>query len=291
MIEDNKALREIDKPFYRYWQALYHSFFNNELYVDVGKRWRGLGLGYLLLLMFVVTLPFSWRVTMDFRQFFMQDLIQPMEQLPKLYIQNGLVSLDKPMPYVIKNKQNQAVAIVDTTGKVNTMDQTYPFLNILITKDKLFYRFPSPQFFFNVDHVQNPVSPVYVYPFSKNSNAVFDGKEWVKSSGILHLKTFFGFLIYPTVALVFFAMFTIILLAFALMGQFIAKLLKFSISYKQSCRLTMVSITPFMVVLWFLLTCGLFSNRAGFFMPLLFILYFCYAVISLRRESQKLVVS
>ncbi|ARG97327.1 DUF1189 family protein [Legionella micdadei] len=291
MVKGKKTLREIDRPFYHYWQALYHSFFNNELYVDVGKRWKGLGIGYLLLLMFVVTLPFALRVATDFNRFFVEDLVQPLQQLPTLYIQNGTVSLDKPMPYVVKNKYNQVVAIVDTTGTVKTIDKTYPFLSILITKDKLFYRFPSPQFFFNINNVQNPVSPIYVYPFNEHSNAVFDGKEWVKASGMSKLKLFFAILIYPTVALVFFAIFLIILLAFALMGQFIAKLFKFSITYKQSSRLTMVSITPFMAVLWILLTLGRFSNQYGFFMPLLFIAYFCYAVISLKRESQKLVVA
>lgn len=290
MTEERKALRKIDKPFFRYWQALYHSFFNNELYVDVGKRWKGLGIGYLLLLMFVVTLPFSWRVTVDFKQFFAEQLILPLQQLPKMYIQNGNVSLNQPMPYVIKNKQNQAVAIVDTTGVVKTIDQTYPFLTILITKDKLFYRFPSPQFFYTTNNVQTPVSPIYVYPFNKQSNSIFDGKEWVKTSGISHLKFFFATLIYPTVALIFFAVFVFVLLAFALMGQFIAYLFKFSLSYRQASRLSMVSITPFMVVLWIFLTIGHFSTQSGFFLPLLFIAYYGYAVISLKRESQKLVV-
>lgn len=292
MAEVKKALREIDKPFYRYWQALYHSFFNNRLYVDVGKRWRGFGIAYLLFLMFVVTLPFSMRVTLDFKNFFMEDLVLPLEQLPTLYIQNGLVSLDKPMPYIIKNKANKVVAIVDTTGAVNTINQTaYPDLNILITKDRLFYRFPSPQFFFKNDDVQQTASPIYVYPFNTHSNSVFDGKVWVKDSGILKLKYFFSAMIYPTIALVFFALFLVLLLAFALMGQFIAKLLKFSISFKQACRLIMVSVTPFMVILWCYLTIGWLTNRFGFVLPLILIFYFCFAVLSLKRESQKLVVS
>lgn len=289
MTKKNKSLRPIDKPFYHYWQALYHSFFNNRLYVDVGKRWKGLGIGYLLFLMFVVTLPFSLRVIIDFNRFFMEDLVQPLQQLPKLYIQNGTVSLNKPMPYIIKNKQNQVVAIVDTTGTVNTIDGSFPFLTVLITKDKLFYHFPSPQFFFNTNAVQNPANPVYVYSFKKESNTVFVGSEWVKSSSILNLKRFFAILIYPTVVFIFFAFFLVILLALALLGQLAAKLLRFTITYQQSCRLIMVSATPFMVVLWILLVLGWFSNRIGFFMPLLLILYFCFAVIALKQESQKLV--
>ena len=290
MPEEIKALREVDKPFYRYWQALYHSFFNSRLYVDVGKRWRGFGILYLLLLMFVVTLPFSIRVSHDFQKFFMEDLVQPLQQLPMLYIQNGIVTLDKPMPYIIKNKSGQAVAIVDTTGKINTIDNSNPHLNILITKDRLFYRFPSPQFFFDTN-TQPMNTPIYLYPFSKQSNSVFDGKAWIKGSNILSLKYFFSALIYPTVALVFFGVFLVVLLAFALMGQFIAKLLNFSLNYRQACRLMMVSVTPFMVVLWTYLTLGSLNNKYGFLLPLILILYFCFAVLSLKRESQKMVVS
>ena len=37
-------LKLIDAPVYRYWDALYMSFYSRRLYVDVGKRWRGLGI-------------------------------------------------------------------------------------------------------------------------------------------------------------------------------------------------------------------------------------------------------
>ncbi len=41
-------LKPIDAPAYGYWKALYMSFYSTRLYVDVGKRWRGIGLLYLL---------------------------------------------------------------------------------------------------------------------------------------------------------------------------------------------------------------------------------------------------
>lgn len=292
MAKKDQALREIDRPFYRYWQALYHSFFNNRLYVDVGKRWKGFGLGYFLLLICVVTLPFALRLAFDTNRMFKEDMILPLQQLPTIYIQNGQVSLDKPMPYLIKNKANQVILIVDTTGTVNSINNAYPYLNILITKDKIFFRFPSPRFFFSSNNdVQKIPSPIYVTPFSKDSNTVFEGKEWVKQSGLSRLKYFFMFLIYPTMVLLFFALFLVIFLSFALLGQVLAALLRFSISYKQACRLMFVSATPFMIFLWILLALGWFSNRFGFVLPLILIFYFCYAVFSLKRESGKLVVS
>lgn len=290
MANERKELREIDKPFYRYWQALYHSFFNGRLYVDVGKRWQGYGLLYLLLVMFVVIIPFSIRVIINFNQFFQEELIKPLMELPTIYIQNGQASLDKPMPYIIKNNKNQAVIIVDTTGTVDSINAAYPHLNILITKDKMYYRTPSPQFFFETTKTSQLATPIQVYPFSGQANAIFVGKDWVQSAGIMHLKLFFSALIYPTLALIFFAVFLCLFLAFALMGQFIARLFRITISYKQAARLVMVSATPFMAVMWFSFALGNLEGRFRFLLPLIFIIYYCCAIIALKRESKKVVV-
>ncbi|HHF7350010.1 TPA: DUF1189 family protein [Legionella feeleii] len=291
MTEQKKTLREIDTPFYNYWQALYLSFFSSRLYVDVGKRWKGFGLLYLLLLMFIVSIPFAMRVTSDFNRFINEEMIQPLEQLPSIYIQNGKVSFDKPMPYMVKNKSGQVVLIVDTTGKVQTIDKTYPHLTTLITKNKFMYRFPSPQFFFSKEPVDSE-SSLFVQTISEQVNEVFDGKRWVKSSGIERVKYLSAAIIYPMVALIFFAMYLVFFLAFALMGQFVAKLfLKLSLGYKQASRLLIVSSTPQIVLLLFMLTMGWLFNWFGIVLLIVLSIYFTYAIISLKRESHKLVVS
>lgn len=290
MTTTKNELRDIDKPFYRYWQALYHSFFNSRLYVDVAKRWKGYGLIYFLLLMFVVTIPFALRATIDFNRFFNENLIAPLANLPPLFIQNGQISFDKPMPYFIKNTEGQIVSIVDTTGAITKIDKQFPYLSTLIMKDKMLYRLSTPQLFFTNPNENNIENPVYAYSFSKESNAVFDGKNWIKISGINNLKYVFGFLIYPTLALIYFAIFAVLFLAFALMGQFIARyMFKFNISYKVASRLGFVSVTPAMFVLWFCLTLNLVFQGIGMLVLAIFTLYFCYAVISLKRESNKLV--
>lgn len=291
MTEQKKTLREIDTPFYNYWQALYLSFFSSRLYVDVGKRWKGFGLIYLLLLLFIVSIPFAVRVTADFNRFVNEEMIQPLAQLPSIYIQNGKVSFDKPMPYMVKNKAGQVVLIVDTTGKVQTIDKTYPNLTTLITKEKFIYRFPSPQFFFTKDPISSE-SSLYVQTIGEQVNEVFDGQRWVNSSGIKRVKYLSAAIIYPMVALIFFSMYLVFFLAFALMGQFVAKLfLKLSLSFKQACRLLIVSSTPQIVVLFIILTLGWLFNWLGVVLLAILSIYFTYAIISLKRESHKLVVS
>lgn len=292
MVKPKKTLRNIEQPYYSYWQAFYLSFFNRRLYIDVGKRWKGLGLLYFLLISCLVSLPFSLRVINDYRHFFNEVLIQPLEQLPPIIIQNGNVSFDKPMPYSIKNKLGQVVAMVDTTGMVNSIDGAYPNLSILITKNKLFYNFPTPAFFFTSNQTKQIQSTTLVYPFSPNSNAVFVGKDWVKLSGINHLKYFFGALIYPTIALLFFGIFFSLFLVFALLGQFVAiYLIKYPISFVQSCRLLFVSATPFMVLLWLGLTLNWLFKGFGILLTAVLCFYFCYAILSVKSEGTKLVVS
>lgn len=286
-----KALRSIDAPLYKYWQALYLSFFSSRLYVDVGKRWRGIGILYLLLLMFIITLPFALRVTLNFNQYFTDEIIEPLKKIPKLYVQNGKVSLDKPMPYLIKNNRGEVVSIIDTTGTVKSIDGTFPALSTLITKDEFIYRLPPPQFFFEQTAVQN-TSPIYVQPLSTEMNEIFDGKQWVASSGIERARILSIVTLYPTIVLMFFVVYLAFFLAFAFMGQLVAKLfMKFNISYKQACRLLMVSATPQIVVLVVFLTLNWVFLGLGLLLILLLAGYFSFAVLSLKRESSKLVVS
>ncbi|CEK10471.1 DUF1189 family protein [Legionella hackeliae] len=291
MTEGKKVLRKIDTPFYNYFQAIVLSFFSRRLYVDVGKRWKGFGLFYLLLVMFIFTLPFALRVVADFSVFFEQQLVEPIKQLPPIYIQNGIVSFDKPMPYLIKNKAGQVVAIVDTTGTVKSIDNTFPHLAALITKDKFFYRVPSPQFFFTKQPTKEK-DPVYVQPLNENINQIFDGKTWVESSGLSKIKWVSQLIIYPTVALIFFAIYLVFLLVFSLMGQFLARLFfHITISYKQTCRLLAVSATPQIFFLLVGLTLDWLFPGFGLVLIILLAFYFSFAVIALKRESQKLVIS
>lgn len=290
-MRNNKELRPIDKPFYHYWQALYLSFFSSRFYVDVGKRWKGFGVLYLFFLLCIAALPISLRVGVDFNRFFNERIIGPLLNLPPLIIQEGKLSFDKPMPYFIKDDTGQVTSIIDTTGTVKDMDAgIYPNLAVLFTKDKVFYRFPAPQFFFSSPATMK-ASPIYMQPLSERSNEIFDGKRWAQSPEIRRTKLISAALIYPTMVTVFFSMYLTLLLVFSLMAQFIAKyILKYSLNFKQACRLLIVSATPHIIVLLFLLTLhGVFPGL-GIVLLALLAAYYSFAVLALKRDGSKLVV-
>ena len=290
MSSKNKARREVDSPLYNYWQAFFLSFFSPRLYVDVGKRWRGFGALYLLLLMTIVTLPFALRVTTDFNHFFKTQIIDTFKQIPKLYVQNGKVSFDKPMPYFIKNDKGQVVGIIDTTGSIATIDNRYPFLSTLITSDKVIYRLPNISFFFM--NAADSSNPIYIQPLGVGMNEVFEGEQLVTSFGIDRVRILAIAMIFPTVILMFFMIYMSFFLVFAMMAQLVAKLfMKFTITYPQACRLLVVSSTPQIVVLLLFLTCNWVFNGFGLLLIVLMASYFSFAVLSLKRESNKLVFS
>ncbi|MDI9819282.1 MULTISPECIES: DUF1189 family protein [unclassified Legionella] len=291
MAEQARALRKIDTPLYNYIQALFLSFFSRRLYVDVGKRWKGFGFRYLLLVLLLGCIPFSLQILSELNRFFDEQIIQPLERFPTIYIQNGKVSFDKPMPYEVKNDAGQVVFIIDTTGTIKTIDNNYPQLMALITEDKVFYRIFVHDFFF-AQQMEPSGQLVGVVPLTENINEVFDGKDMINTLGVQKLKIVSQVLLYPSIVLVFFAMYLVFFLAFALMGQFIAKLFySLTISYKQALRLLTVSATPHILVLLFCLAFDLFFPGFGFLLIVLLLGYYVFAIRSLERESRKLVVS
>src|SRR5688500_20251727 len=81
------------KPQYSRFTALVLSFFSAALYRDVARRWRGIGLLYLLLLMFVTWLPVVIRWNLQMRAWSDGGAAQRrLAVFPTITITSGVVS-------------------------------------------------------------------------------------------------------------------------------------------------------------------------------------------------------
>lgn len=289
MSNQAQAIRIIDAPLYRYWQALYMSFYSSRLYVDVAKRWKGYGFIYLLLVIALASIPFSARIIIDFNHFFKEGMMAPLKALPPLYVQNGEITFDKPMPYFIKDKTGATVAIIDTTGAIDSIPPKYPNLTILITKNKVIYRAPNLQLFLKGSKTEKP-RDVYIQELKKGSNEVFDAKEWLSTSGMLTIRWATEILLYPTLVAFMFGLSIVILLSIALLGQVVAQILfVVRLTYKQSCRILLVAMT-FPCVLFFMgLTVNIVVPKIGYFYLAVLTAYYCYGVLAVKRESKRMV--
>lgn len=290
MAKRTQAIRNITHPLYHYYQAVYLSFFSPRIYVDVANRWKGIGFLYLMFVLILASIPLTARMIIDFNRYFDQAMIYPVMQLPPLMIQNGIVSLDKPMPYIIKNSQGDIVSIVDTTGTINAIDHHYPHLAILITKNKIAYRPPKMRLFFN-QHQSQIGDAVYEQTLDENDNEVFDVQEWFKSSHVGMLKHLGQFLMYPLVLSVLCSAYLIVTLLFALLGQLVAQLMfSTKLKFKETCRLLSVAVTPQLMIFIILLTCNLVLPWAGIVYTSLIAGYFSFAVFSVNRSRKSMVI-
>jgi hypothetical protein len=285
-----KQARLIDVPHYKYWQALYMAFYSSRLYVDVAKRWRGFGCGYFLLMLSILVLPMAIKIMLDFNHYFDEQVILPFKMTPEIYIQNGQCSFDKTMPYFIRNPQGDIVAIIDTTGKITTIDNTYPKLTILITEHQLVYRAPKFHLFF----LDSPIAfdnQIQVSPFEPDANEVFEGDDWIKYSHIMVFKWFTLFIIFPVITMFLFGLSFSFMLAFALLGQVFAHvILRFDLRFQTTCRLLAVASTPLFSVVLNLLSMNFLVKGQGLFFIALLAVYFSYAVLRVKHESKKMVL-
>lgn len=279
-------LKLLDVPSYGYWSALYRSFYSRRLYVDIGKRWSGYGLCYLLLMMALWSIPFAVKMINGFGVIFEQQLIDPLKKIPTLYIQNGQVSFDKPMPYLVKDSSGQVVVIVDTTDKINNLSDKYPHLAILINKDKITIKMPTPQIPGMIQNTKQAVP--LIQHFNPEENAIFNGKKIVEDGTFSKWKYFIQAMIYPVAWIIFFAMFLALFLIFTTFGQLFSRVFfSFPITFKQTARLMIVAATPMMLVLLFLLLFNLTFPGYGYALMPILVLYFAFAVYALSSESNQ----
>ncbi|MFA6302139.1 MAG: DUF1189 family protein [Legionella sp.] len=290
MSQAKTDLKPIDTPIYGYWQALYLSFFSKRLYVDVGKRWRGVCFFYLLLVVALLSIPLAYRVSVNFDKQFQEAIVQPLSQLPPLYVQKGLISIDKPVPYFIKNDKGQVVLIIDTSGVIKDFTPTYPELSILITKDSIIYKMPAP----NLLNMPNPpknFSQPIVQRLEPSVNSYFEGTKFIAEPNVGRLKLVSQIMIYPIVTLLFFSIFIVMFPVLAFIGQvFSYVFFTFQISYFQALRLLVVAATPMMLALFLYLYINIFFLYIGVPIILILVIYYSFALFALRAESRQIVV-
>jgi hypothetical protein len=270
------------KDSFRYWQAVYAAFYSRHLYRSVTKFWRGWGIGYLVLIIAIGALPLSTRIILELNQFFKDDILFPLEQLPKLTIQNGALVWNHAMPYFIQNKAHEVVAIIDTAGDIAQMKNNYPQCNLMITRHHLYFRPPSVSQFLNAskDYTHNKM---YTYSWDAQRNGYLDSVQWIKTSGITKLIILLEILVFPFVTVFYLGLYVLFLLIFAILGQFVADIcLGVSLSIQESFRLMVVAATPQILCLFLFRTANIVFPALSLVYLGLLVSYYFYAVLSLK---------
>ena len=281
--------RKINAPIYAYSQALYMAFYSRRLYVDVAKRWTGVGFLYLLFLIALLSIPLSIRAIAAFDRFFDDELVLPIKNIPALHFEKGALVFDKPMPYLVRSKSGKVHTVIDTTGTVSVKKNPYPDLTLLITKNKYYSRLPAPALGLNTPAKEDP-GAFDVQDFSKEDSSTFVASSWLQASHLLMMKWVVILSAYPSIATFIFGLCFSSLMVLAMLSQAFAWLvLRARLTFYETARMLLVASTAPMTLLMILIAAnGLFKGIGLVFVSLLSI-YFSYGVLSFKRESHQMV--
>lgn len=207
------------------------SFFSRELYRDVGLNWKGVGFGYLFLLLAICTVPGMFKLQKGLSNFIDEQSPQFINQVPKITIEKGEVHIDEPQPYYITvPDSNKIVAIIDTTGQIQSLDNTDAF--VLLTKTKLLSRQSKTE--------------VRTYDLTSVQHFVLEQSTITKWLDIG--KKVLVPMLYPFALLGSFIFRMIQSLIYAAIGLAFAGWCKTKLSYSALVRLVVTAVTPCIIV-------------------------------------------
>jgi hypothetical protein len=216
---------------YSILQALPLSFFSRDLYRDVVRSWRGLGLAYLVLLVALLTLVFVIRTGMALDAWVRGEAQGLADQVPRLVIRQRVVEVDRPMPFTIHDpKTGGAVAVVDTTGQVVSLDGLEA--RLLLTRDHVFYR--------------KSTTETRVFQLSNVKDFTFDStraKRWLGlfsawAAPVMAPFVFVGLLVVRFIQQ----------LVFGVVGLLVGRLTRVRLDFPASMRLAAVALTPALII-------------------------------------------
>jgi hypothetical protein len=203
------------------------SFYSRSLYQDVGKNWKKISFLYLFLLLSVCLIPVIFKIHSQVSDYLLREAPRIVKQVPVLTISKGIVTVNEKMPYIIGNPENnKPLIIIDTTGQFTSLSGSDAIA--LLTKTKLIIKTDSSEIrlfdLADVDSLRIDQPKLY---------------EWIET-----FSESFGFILYPIALLVSFLFRIIQALIFAAIGILFARPLKVSLRYQALVSLSIVSMTP-----------------------------------------------
>lgn len=207
------------------------SFYSSSLYRDVCRNWKGWGLAYLFFLLALYWIPETVKMQLGFSKFLDAEAPKFVRQIPTITISKGEVSIDKPVPYLIKYPGKEyPFAIIDTSGRYKSLDSTEAL--VLLTKTELIIR--------QEDSGARSIDLSPVNSFVADRQRV---NGWLDT-----MRKWFAVMIYPFALFFSFLYYVAQVLACAMLGTLYAKRFGLDLSYETLARLSAVSFTPVVIL-------------------------------------------
>lgn len=235
--------------------ALGQAFYSRELYAEAARQWKGVGFLYLFFLLALAWIPAMVEMHLNFSDYMTEHFSEFVSQVPKITIENGEVSVDVPTPHEIRNPETgELIAVIDLTGEISSLDGTEA--KVLLTKTHVYLQ-------------QNTRPETRVYDLS-------NVKEFTLTQDDI---TVWGELARQWLAVVFYlfaVLFSLVYrilqaLLYAAIGLLMARRAKSELTYDALLRLTVLAVTPPILL-------GTLWDMTGLTIPLWWFLSFLIAM-------------
>lgn len=241
------------------------SFFSTALYRDVCHNWKGTCLFYLLLLLTLCWIPFTVKLHLSLSNFVLNEAPKVVSKLPKMTITKGELSVDAPQPYKITDPSTEKViAIIDTTGKTVGLDDDDVIF--LVKKNEVIVRKSK---FEKRTFDLKPIDHFYL-----DSNRV---TGWLEM-----FHRFFAVCLFPLALATSFIFRIFQMLLYACFGLIFAAVCNTRIPYLSLLRLSVIAVTPCIIIRTVLEVSGINIPFAGL---LSFIMTMVYLYIGVKASS------
>ncbi len=254
--------------FLKYLRTMLRSFYSRELYREVATRWD---VGVVLYLLFVLTVCWIFmmlKIQLEINQSAKLFASEYASQFPLLTIKNGVISTPENHPYVIQDPNTKQVfATVDTSSQNKNLDLSTR--TIIVTNNKIMWT--------SHDGV------VKTYQLAKNINMTLD--PIMLKDKLLSWAKWSWLLIFPMFLLVSFSYRLVEALIYAVIGKILGLVARVSLPYTTVFKLTIVAMTPVIVIGTLLDWFELNFPRIAVLYFVLALTYILFAVSSNRTKK------
>ncbi|MBA3660527.1 MAG: DUF1189 family protein [Gammaproteobacteria bacterium] len=252
------------------FQALYLSFTSKALYRDVAKRWGAKVFLYLLFLVALSWVPSIFQMQQVGNAAYKRNADQIVNQVPVITVANGKIKTPENRPYLIVDPENkQNIAVIDTSGTYKTLEQANA--GILITETQLISKPRTNETrFYQLPATLN----ITVVP--KTINQYVQTYLWVVWIFLFFIFTI-GSYIYHLVQS----------LLYAVLGKIMAKIAHVTLTYEEILQITLVAITPAIILSTVFDFFNIIFNYRALFFFLLTLAYLYFGIAANKTSADK----
>ncbi|MFA6291054.1 MAG: DUF1189 family protein [Victivallales bacterium] len=207
------------------------SFFSTALYRDVCRNWRGTCLLYLFLLLTLCWIPYVVKLHLGLSNFVLNEAPKVVSQLPKMTVNKGELTVDATQPYNIADPvTGKILVIIDTTGKTAGLEGDD--VVCLVKKNEVIIRKSK------YERRSFDLKPVDHFYLDKDRVT-----RWLEI-----FRKYFAICLFPLALGMSFTFRIFQMLIYACIGLLFASMCNSKISYLPLLRLSVVAVTPCIII-------------------------------------------